>query len=75
MWIVALKVKSLRTFLMVPWLRCHTSNIEGTAQSLVRELRSHMVCSQKKKKKNFESHWSKPRIEPEASAQAGAVFD
>ena len=47
-----LSLKStLRTSLVVRWLRLHASNAGGMGQFLVRELRSHM--QPKKKKKDF----------------------
>ena len=48
-----LSLKStLRTSLVVQWLRLHASNAGGMGQLLVRELRSHMQ-PKKKKKKDF----------------------
>ena len=40
-----------RTYFLVQWLRICTSAIGGLVQSLVRELRSHMLCSAAAKKK------------------------
>ena len=34
-----------RTSLAVQWLRLHTSNAGTQVQALIRELRSHMLCS------------------------------
>ena len=39
-------------YLTVQWLRLCLPNWGVQAQSLVRKLRSHVLCSQKKKKKH-----------------------
>ena len=47
---------------MVQWLEFHTSHAGGRVQSLVRELRSHMLCSEIKTNKQTLSYRQTNRI-------------
>ena len=43
------KIRGLGTSLELQWLRLHHANAGGMGLSLVRELRSHMLCSKAKR--------------------------
>ena len=47
------KTNFLRTFLVVHWLRLHTSNAGGMGSILVRELRLHMLHGKEKKRNSI----------------------